>query len=563
MGRRLVGKPMKSAASRNAPSALALLERAVFMLRRSSGAALAAYYLGSLPFVLALLFFWSDMSRNPFASWYNAPAAFGLAVLFVWMKVWHVRYCRRLWYALEGTALQPWPWRRLLSVVSRQTALHASAMVVLPLAMITAVPMAWVYAFYQNLSVLEDRRTKTLGTLVRRAIDQAVLWPGQNHLMLAIVFLFGSIVLLNLRSGMLLLPYLVKWLLGVDSVFTLSGAHLLNTTYLAILFAVAYLLIDPIIKAVYVLRCFYGTAQFSGADLRAALRPFLQTTLLLLLVFGRCLPSSANQDSQPLQAEDERVIIDQRAAVKKLDRAIESTLKQRRFAWRLPESEDPVQQPEQSWLVQTLSWIGDSLRPVYQTVSGWIKDFFGWIKKILPDPKLSRPESAQNWSQPIRLIFYLLGIGLICLLIFSIVRCLMRRRSKAEPPIAIEAAPCVDIDDDTVTADELPADGWLSLADDLISEKAYHKALRALYLSILAILADQQRLVIARYKSNRDYIFELSRRAHVEPELLKAFRWCVYHFERSWYGLHPVTLSRIDQFKTVRERITHGVQNQV
>jgi hypothetical protein len=562
MGRRLVEKAMKSAASQNAPRALTLLESAVFMLRRSS-TALAAYYLGSFPFVLALLFFWSDMSRNPFASWYNAPAAFGLAVLFVWMKVWHVRYCRMLWHALEGTALHPWPLRRLLSVVSRQTVLHASAMVVLPLAMITAVPLAWVYAFYQNLSVLEDMRTKTVGTIVRKAIDQAVLWPGQNHLILAVVGLFGSIVLLNLRTGMLLLPYLVKWLLGVDSVFTLSGAHLLNTTYLAILFALTYLLIDPIIKAVYVLRCFYGTARFSGADLRAVLRPFLQITLLLLLVFGGCLPSSAGQDSQPLKAKDERVMVDQRAEVKKLDRVIESTLKQRRFAWRLPESEDPAQQPDQSWLVQTLSWIGDTLRPVYQIVGGWIKDFFGWIKKSLPDPKLSRPESAQNWSRPIRLIFYLLGIGLICILIFSIVRWLIRRRSQTEPHIELEATPCVDIDDDSVTADELPADEWLSLADDLISEKAYRKALRALYLSILAILADQQRLVIARYKSNRDYISELSRRAHAEPELLKGFRWCVYHFERTWYGLHPVSISRIDQFKTVRERITHGVQNQV
>lgn len=559
MGPRLVGKSMKSAASQNAPGALALLERAVFMLRRSNGAALAAYYLGSLPFVMALLYFWSDMSRNPFASWYTAPAAFGLAVLFVWMKVWHVRYCRMLWHALEGTAPHPWPWRRLLSVVSRQTALHASAMVVLPLAMLTAVPLAWVYAFYQNLSVLEDVHTKTLRTIVRKAIDQAVLWPGQNHLMLAVVLLFGSIVLLNLRTGMLLLPYLVKWLLGVDSVFTLSGVHLLNTTYLAILFAVAYLLIDPIIKAVYVLRCFYGTAQFGGDDLRAALRPFLQTTLLLLLVFGQCLPSAANPDSQPLQAKDERVMVDQRAGARKLDRAIETTLQQRRFAWRLPEPEDPVQQPEQNWLAQTLSWIGDTLRPVYQTVSGWIKDFFGWIKKILPDPKLSRSESAQNWSRPIRIIFYLIGIGLICILIFSIVRWLIRRRSKAEPHIDIDTASSIDIDDDHVTADELPADEWLSMADNLISEKAYHRALRALYLSILALLADQQRLVIARYKSNRDYISELSRRAHVEPELLKAFRWCVYHFERSWYGLHPVTLSRIDQFKNVRERISHGV----
>ena len=41
----------------DAPGALALLEQAVHLLRRSGGSALAAYYLGSLPFVLALLYF--------------------------------------------------------------------------------------------------------------------------------------------------------------------------------------------------------------------------------------------------------------------------------------------------------------------------------------------------------------------------------------------------------------------------------------------------------------------------------------------------------------------------
>jgi hypothetical protein len=209
-------------------------------------------------------------------------------------------------------------------------------------------------------------------------------------------------------------------------------------------------------------------------------------------------------------------------------------------------------------LGQTLAWLADISGPVFRTIGGWIKDFFKWLGKLIPDPDITTSDSAANWARPIRVIFYLLGGGLICLLSFGIVRWWQRRKSKPAPPIDTVVESSVDIDDHNVTADQLPVDRWLSLAEEFISDKAYRRAMRALYLSILAGLADQQRLVIERYKSNRDYVTELARREHAEPELLRAFRWCVHHFERSWYGLHPVTLAQIDRFKQVRRGITGG-----
>lgn len=546
---------------RHVPQALSLLERAIFILHRNNRAALAEYYLGSLPFVLALLYFWSDMSRSPFAASYNAPAACGLTVLFVWMKIWHVKYCRRLWHALEGTAPRAWTWRRFLSVAARQTALHASAVVILPLAAILVIPSAWAYAFYQNLCVLEDGDTRSTRNLARRAMDQCLLWPGQNHLLLTIVTLFGLIVLLNLRMGLLLVPYLVKWLFGVDTIFTLSGAHMVNTTYLAILCAATYLCIDPVVKAAYVMRCFYGAARFSGIDLRAALRPFLHVTLVLVISLAAFLPSAEGQDRLPPSATDSYAAIDLQNETQQLDRAIDTTLKQRRYTWRLPVSKNDVKETENGWLGQSLAWLADLFRPVSKAVGGWIKKFFDWLEHLLPGPDFKTPDNASNWARPIRLIFYLLGSGLVCLLLFGVVRW-RRRKSKPAPQRGTVVEPTVDIDDHNVTADELPVDGWLSLAETFISNKAYRRAMRALYLSILAGLADQQRLVIAQYKSDRDYVMELDRRSHVEPELLRAFRWCVRHFERSWYGLHPVTPKQIDQFKQVRSTITGGSEIQ-
>ncbi len=549
---------MKQPGTRHAPQALSLLEAAIFMLRRNCSAALSEYYLGSLPFVLALLYFWSDMSRNPFAASYNAPAAFGMTVLFVWMKIWHVRYCRRLWHTLEGTELGKWSRRRFLAVAARQTAIHASAVLLLPLAAILAVPLGWAYAFYQNICVMEDKDTHSSRELVRRAMEQCMLWPGQNHLLLATMVLFGAIVLLNLRIGLLLLPYLAKWLFGVDTIFTLSGAHLLNTTYLAVLCAVTYLCIDPIVKAAYVLRCFHGAARFSGIDIRAALRPFMPPTVALIILFAVLVPSVNGRDRPSPPAADSLQHIEDAFDTQRLDRAIDSTLKQRRFAWKLPEREDDVKPSEKGWLEQTLAWLADVFRPVFKTIGGWIKAFFDWIEKHLPNPDVKTPDRASNWARPIRMILYLLTGGLVGLLLFGVARMWRRRTSISKPPLEAGLDSTVDIDDHNVTADELPVDGWLSLAEGFISDKAYRRAIRALYLSILAGLADQQRLVIARYKSNRDYVEELDRRSHVEPDLLRAFRWCIHHFERSWYGLHPVSLAQVDQFKQIRRTITGG-----
>jgi hypothetical protein len=94
----------------------------------------------------------------------------------------------------------------------------------------------------------------------------------------------------------------------------------------------------------------------------------------------------------------------------------------------------------------------------------------------------------------------------------------------------------------------------------MAERKEFRRALRALYLSVLALLADHQRVKIARYKSNRDYARELGRRAHAEPELLAIFDWCINVFERSWYGMHPVDRQRLDQFRDRQERIAALVQ---
>ena len=86
---------MKRARRQQCKGSFDLIEEATHRLRTAPAATLAVYYLGAIPFVLGLLYFWADMSRSPFAGQHLVDSALGLAALFLWMKFWQVIFARR------------------------------------------------------------------------------------------------------------------------------------------------------------------------------------------------------------------------------------------------------------------------------------------------------------------------------------------------------------------------------------------------------------------------------------------------------------------------------------
>jgi hypothetical protein len=122
--------------------------------------------------------------------------------------------------------------------------------------------------------VLAATESGDLRTLMKAARKQAGLWSRQNLLLLAILAGFGFYVFLNWTTVCLLLPSLLKMLFGVESIFTRSGLSLLNTTFFAAMFCLTYLCVDLVLKAAYVLRCFYGQSLQSGDDLKCEISLF-------------------------------------------------------------------------------------------------------------------------------------------------------------------------------------------------------------------------------------------------------------------------------------------------
>src|SRR5206468_4734940 len=177
-----------------------------------------------------------------------------------------------------------------------------------------------------------------------RAARQAHLWPRQNHLLLGALLLFGLVIFLDVAIGLATVPSLLKMLFGIESAFTrspwgfLSPGGFLNSTFMATAGALTYLCLDPLIKAVYLLRCFYGESLHTGEDLRAALKQFqpgaaATVVALFILLSGSVPPGTAAPSAIP---NPELRTPNSEISPPDLDRSIEQVLGRREFNWRLP-----------------------------------------------------------------------------------------------------------------------------------------------------------------------------------------------------------------------------------
>ena len=115
--------------------------------------------------------------------------------------------------------------------------------------------------------------------------------------------------------------------------------------------------------------------------------------------------------------------------------------------------------------------------------------------------------------------------------------------------------PFLDLEDESTIADQYPEEGWLSLAREYMDRGEFRLAMRALYLSTLALLSRRGMITITKYKSNREYNRELQRKAQMNTELLNAFQENLLLFERSWYGEHEVNTETLTRFNQNQERI--------
>lgn len=574
--------------------ALELIEEAVHLLRTSPFYILGAYYAGTVPFILALLYFWVDMSQGAFSQNHAAGSGLMLAVLFIWMKSWQSVFGTLVRARLCDDAPPPWTFRRIVRLVETQTILQTTGLLVLPAAMLVMLPYIWVQAWYQNVTVLGDGEDNDLRKLSARALRQARLWPQQCStlvwllspalvVMAAALFLvvapvveattpgwtsnllgvyttlfafmmvpFSPLgIMIAVNFGFLLenVPQILERIFGIENVMTMGG-DLRDSTYYAICCAVVYLALDPVQKTAYAMRCFYGESLQTGEDLKVALRRVVRaadrrfTSLVLILATGATLCVGA---APVAHAADTAV------SAEALNKAIDHVLEQREYAWRLDRKTDTDQ--EKGALTVFMEWIQKKLYAGARKVQTWIDKIVDWIRSWRPEPKEDESTSWSGWRTMPRWTMYGILIVLAIVLGAFVYRAWRVRRF----PIAkIEATPVLsvpDIEDESVSADALPEDGWLALARELMEKGEWRLAVRALFLAGLALLARNEMIRVAKHKSNHEYERELARRAHAEPEILNVFSQSVTLFERVWYGTHEAGPDLARQFNDNQNRM--------
>jgi hypothetical protein len=534
-------------------SSIELIEEAFYLLRAAAPATLAAYFLGSVPFVAALLFFCTDMSRSPFAAQHLPEASLTLALFFFWMKFFQARFARLLRAQVSGDPSGAGGPKSSVRSLAVQTILQSSALFVLPVAAFIVLPFAWVYAFYQNVTALDDgERNPT--SVFRLACQEAAQWPRQNHAMLLMLSALGFSVFLNWVSFSLFAPQLLKMLFGIESVFSQSPLSMLNTTFFATMFGLTYLCLDPLIKACYVLRCFYGTSLRSGEDLKAELRRIASVTRTVLICLALCL-GAESVPARELSPPSERAPqADVRTSVSppELDRAIGEVIRQTKYTWRMPREKE-VEKIEDGVIARFLTQIHDMIKSALRAVLDAIQSLINWL---FPDRRPRSETGAKEGWMALQqgLLVVALAVTACTLAIFILRFLRARRRSQASiGSMAIPSTP--NLEDENIGADQLPEEGWTRLGREFQERGELRLALRAFYLASLSHLAARGLVTIARFKSNRDYERELRRRGHAFPDLLPLFGENVGVFDRIWYGLHKVSIEVVERFVTNVERI--------
>jgi hypothetical protein len=531
------------------PPALPLMDDAVHLLRQASASTWFLYLAGTVPMVVVLLWFCADMSRGADADARLDAGAIQLALAFLWMKTLHAAFASRLMGQLSGLPATAWTWRRWMGMAVIQSTLQPLGLVALPLSAVSIIPFPWVWTFLQNLNALADDAGGSVRAAIRSAATQSKLWPAQNLLVLVLVKIAWIVAALNAGVVIFVLPFLAKMLAGMETQFTLSPLAAFNSTFLLTAGVIGWMAVDPIIKAVYAIRCFRGLARHSGEDLRARWRQLIQATALAALVLISIPPTHAEE---PAPEPPGRTV--QAITPAQLGDAVETVLKRPEYRWRRPR-ENAMPEPdsrERSWFQRLADTLWEHVRDAAKAVGRWLDQALSRWLRGGPAPASGGP--AFDWKTGLELLLYgAIGAGVIAL-VWWIVRT-WRRRTR-EPESEVVALPTVpDLRDESVRADQLPASGWRQMARDLAARGEHRLALRALYLASLAQLAERGIVRLARFKSNLDYATEVARRAADQAALPGLFADNVRAFERVWYGDYPATADGFAAFESNLDRM--------
>ncbi len=544
------------------PGAVEMIDEAAAFLRHTSLSTFFIYYAGALPFCLALIYFTFDMMQSASADRHLGPESLLLTVLYFWMKTCQAVFSRRLLASIEGGDQEPWTLWRWVNTALLQAIYAATSIIAYPIALFITIPYGWVNAFYHSISIVATGGKTTLRESFSEAAKLAALWPKQNHLILGILLVGLLFLFINLAALFSMMPELLNMFFGISTLFDENGSAWENSTLCIDIFVFCFLVLNPLNKAIYVLRCFYGRARIDGTDLltdlrrrRATRQMQVAAAVVAISLATLTISQTARADTTPPPAVEVKKSQPDSAA---LDRAIQKTLEKDDYSWRLPRP--PEAEHEKSgankMLEKFFHYISNGLKTLMEPIWKFIRWLFGTPKEKDMDTSGIAAVAAFPWQA----LFWIVFVIVIAFLIFLVVRNIQRRSSAAKQ-VAKGSIPVktIDLESENILADELPEDSWLAMGQELWEKGESRLALRAFYLATLSLLAHRQLIRLSPAKSNRDYLQEYTRRLRGELSSVPPFRENVRLFEASWYGSHDVTSIVIEAMRSNHHHLSTHV----
>ncbi len=520
-------------------SAVRLLEDALVLAKRANSTAWLVYLAGVVPFFGLLLFAMTDLLENPFALERLPVLALTLALLYCWLHICQSVFCGYLAATLTRTTESPRAYFAQAFYV--QPALAASKLILWPITMLLLVPHPAVSMFYQHSLLAPEREAQGLRAVMSESKRDALSGQKQAIWMLVLVLFLRAILWINLLGLLLFGPSLWKTFTGIEGPFTRSPGLLVNPASLATLSLLAYIGLDPIVKAACVLRRFARQAESSGLDLRlrvATLRRVAAALLFCML----WMPIRAAAATGPTSANPPAVSQDG------MREAIKSVFHDPHNIWDLP-----VVEPHKSSSSPFVAWMDSILNRIdaaWTSITSAIATLLKALRQIFSNPDHARETTAH----PVSSVSVWAVVAVFTLLLVAAIQAaLWNRRKRPRPQITKATATpekTLDIAREDVQATDQPEDEWLRLAQQHRMAGNLRLALRALYLSTLAAFGRTGLISLARGKSNLDYVHELQRRAkRLNSDFVPLFRTNLRLFEASWYGDHGVNEEIFELFE--------------
>jgi hypothetical protein len=343
---------------------------------------------------------------------------------------------------------------------------------------------------------------------------------------------------------------------GADTLYTRNPMTLVgNSTFVALVCALVYLALDPVLKAAYAIRCHEGRSLQSGADLRVALQRIRKTGqraaagALVLIALASSLHAPSAQ-AEPVPTPE----------AAHLDAAIQEELAQSRYTWRMPREIRP--EGELPAFFQAIQDFGEDFRAWAKHMLEWGKekweDFRNWMRG--DSGEAPRQGLFSGFSPSLRILTVVVGIVLVLLIGYLVWLSFQQRAAQPMAGIAALEMKTPDLEDEATTAADMPEDEWYMLAQQLAASGDFRLAARALFFSILATLARREVIRIARFKSNMDYQNELSRRGGSIGDAPAHFSRIALIYESVWYGEHNADAAVLNQMHSHQEHLRHAVE---